>query len=71
MVPLLKESGGPQLSYRIAMGVRPADQNWKRQLNRLIRDNQPEINKIMIGYGVPLLDEKDQPITESSLDRKP
>jgi quinoprotein dehydrogenase-associated probable ABC transporter substrate-binding protein len=71
VVPLMKESGGPQLSYRIAMGVRPADQNWKRQLSQLIRDNQPEINKIMIGYGVPLLDEKDQPITESSLDRKP
>ena len=71
VVPLIKDNGGPQLAYRIAMGVRAADQNWKRQLNRLIQENQPEINKILIGYGVPLLDEKDQPITESSLDRKP
>jgi len=71
VVPLLKDSGGPQLSYRIAMGVRGADQNWKRQLSRLIQENQPEINKILIGFGVPLLDEKDQPITESSLDRRP
>jgi quinoprotein dehydrogenase-associated probable ABC transporter substrate-binding protein len=71
IVPLMKETGGPQLSYRIAMGVRGADQNWKRQLSRLIQENQPEINKLLIGYGVPLLDEKDQPITESSLDRKP
>jgi quinoprotein dehydrogenase-associated probable ABC transporter substrate-binding protein len=71
VVPLMKESGGPQLAYRIAMGVRGADQNWKRQLSQLIRENQPEINKILIGYGVPLLDEKDQPITESTLDRKP
>ena len=71
VVPLLKGSGGPQLSYRIAMGVRGADQNWKRQLSRLIQENQPEINKILIGFGVPLLDEKDQPITESSLDRRP
>ena len=53
------------------MGVRGADQNWKRQLSRLIQENQPEINKILIGFGVPLLDEKDQPITESSLDRRP
>jgi len=71
VVPLIKDQGGPQLAYRIAMGVRGADQNWKRQLSRLIQENQPEINKILIGFGVPLLDEKDQPITESSLDRKP
>jgi quinoprotein dehydrogenase-associated probable ABC transporter substrate-binding protein len=71
VVPLMKESGGPQLAYRIAMGVRGSDQNWKRELSKLIQENQPEINKILIGYGVPLLDEKDQPITESSLDRKP
>jgi quinoprotein dehydrogenase-associated probable ABC transporter substrate-binding protein len=71
VVPLLKDSGGPQLSYRIAMGVRGADQNWKRQLSRLIQENQPEINKVLLSFGVPLLDEKDQPITESSLDRKP
>jgi quinoprotein dehydrogenase-associated probable ABC transporter substrate-binding protein len=71
VVPLLKDSGGPRLSYRIGMGVRGADQNWKRQLNRLIQENQPEINKILISFGVPLLDEKDQPITEESLNRKP
>ena len=71
VVPLLKDSGGPRLSYRIGMGVRSADQNWKRQLNRLIQENQAEINKILIAFGVPLLDEKDQPITAESLDRKP
>jgi hypothetical protein len=51
--------------------VRSADQNWKRQLNRLIQENQPEINKILIEFAVPLLDEKDQPITAESLNRKP
>ena len=61
VVPLLKETGGPRLAYRIGMGVRAADQNWKRELNRLIQENQPEINKLLLGYGVPLLDEKDQP----------
>ena len=71
VVPLLKDGGGPRLSYRIGMGVRSADQNWKRQLNRLIQENQPEINKILIEFGVPLLDEKDQPITAESLNRKP
>jgi hypothetical protein len=45
------------------MGVRPSDQNWKRQLNKLIAENQPAINKIMLDYGVPLLNDNDQLIT--------
>jgi len=71
VVPILKESGGPRLAYRLAMGVRAADQAWKRQLNRLIQENQSEINRLLIAYGVPLLDEKDQPITADALTRKP
>src|SRR4051812_13234076 len=54
VVPLTKEEHGPRLSYRISMGVRPPDQEWKRQLDRLVRENQGEINAILAGYGVPL-----------------
>jgi quinoprotein dehydrogenase-associated probable ABC transporter substrate-binding protein len=60
---LTKDAGGPQLAYRIAMGVRPSDQNWKRLLNRLLAENQADINRLLIGFGVPLIDEKDKPIT--------
>jgi len=60
---LTKDSGGPQLAYRIAMGVRATDQNWKRLLNRLIAENRAGIEQLLIEFGVPLLDEKDQPIT--------
>ena len=66
---LLKETGGPQLAFRIAMGVRPADQNWKRQLNKLIADNQADINRVLLGFGVPLLDERDRPITVDAIPR--
>jgi quinoprotein dehydrogenase-associated probable ABC transporter substrate-binding protein len=66
---LLKDAGGPQLAFRIAMGVRPADQNWKRQLNKLIADNQLDINRVLLAFGVPLLDEKDRPITADPLPR--
>ena len=62
VVPLVKESGGPKMVYRMVMGVRASDQDWKRLLNRLIAENQAEISKILLDYGVPLLDEKDQPI---------
>ena len=68
---LVKETGGPRLVYRVGMGVRPADQNWKRQLNRLIQENQPAINKIMLDFGVPLLDENDQPISLESATKSP
>ena len=66
VVPLVKETAGPRLIYRIAMGVRFADQDWKRLLNRTIQENQPAINKILLSFGVPLLDDRDRPITEGS-----
>jgi hypothetical protein len=53
------------------MGVRASDQNWKRELNRLIQEDQSEINKVLLSYGVPLLDERDLPITDDSLSKKP
>jgi quinoprotein dehydrogenase-associated probable ABC transporter substrate-binding protein len=68
---LLNEKGGPHLDYRIVMGVRQSDQNWKRQLNRLIAENQPAINKLLLDFGVPIIDEHDQPITSASLTQKP
>lgn len=58
VTPLLKEAGGPPMTFRIAMGVRASDQNWKRQLNRVIAENQAEISKILSDFGVPLLDEQ-------------
>jgi quinoprotein dehydrogenase-associated probable ABC transporter substrate-binding protein len=71
VTPLVKETTGPRLVYRIGMGVRNADQNWKRQLNRLIQENQPEINKLLLDFGVPLLDESDQPIKAEAATKSP
>jgi quinoprotein dehydrogenase-associated probable ABC transporter substrate-binding protein len=66
LVLLTKEKGGPRLAYRISMGVRFSDQDWKRDLNGLIRDNQPEINRLLLSYGVPLLGDQDQLITQDA-----
>jgi quinoprotein dehydrogenase-associated probable ABC transporter substrate-binding protein len=71
VTPLVKETSGPRLAYRIGMGVRPADQNWKRQLNRLIQENQPAINKILLDFGVPLLDENDRSIGTEMTTKQP
>lgn len=61
VVPLLKEH--IQMDFRIAMGVRHSDQDWKRKLNRIIGENQSEIDEILRQYGVPLLDEQGKMVT--------
>jgi quinoprotein dehydrogenase-associated probable ABC transporter substrate-binding protein len=71
VTPLVKETSGPKLAYRIGMGVRAADQNWKRQLNRLIQENQGAINRILLDFGVPLLDENDQLIRMEAAAKQP
>ena len=64
VVPLVKEKTGPKMAYRMVMGVRPSDQEWKRLLNRMLADSQGEITKILLDYGVPLLDENDKPLVK-------
>lgn len=64
VVPLLNEEGGSRMAFRITMGVRPSDQEWKRLLNKVIKENQAEINKILLDFNVPLVDEQDRPITQ-------
>ena len=67
VVPLVKETTGPRLAYRIGMGVRFSDQDWKRLLNRMIADNQPATNALLLSFGVPLLDDNDRPLTEGTV----
>ena len=55
--PLLKEEASPRMFYRITMGVRLPEQEWKRQLNSQIRRNQDQINQILTEAGVPLVDD--------------
>jgi quinoprotein dehydrogenase-associated probable ABC transporter substrate-binding protein len=55
VIPLVKERQGPRLTYRITMGVRQSDANWKRDLNRIIAEHQGEIDAILASYGVPVV----------------
>lgn len=57
VVPLLKDEGAPKLFYRITMGVRAGENEWKHQLNALIRRNQGAIDAILREAGVPLVDD--------------
>jgi quinoprotein dehydrogenase-associated probable ABC transporter substrate-binding protein len=61
----LQETQGARMAFRICFGVRRADQNWKRELNQIIAENKGELEKILVDYGVPLLDENDHPISQA------
>ncbi len=61
VAPLIKEATGPRMIFRMGMGVRHSDQEWKRLLNKTIAENQGEIDNILKDYGVLLLDENDKP----------
>jgi mxaJ protein len=55
VVPIASEPGVP-LDYEIAMGVRFGEPEWKATVDRLLAENQGEIERILREYGVPLLD---------------
>lgn len=54
--PLPGEPGAPRMDYRITMGVRANEPEWRRRINAAIRERQPEITAVLREYGVPLLD---------------
>ena len=63
--PLLKEGRSPPLAFRITMGVRQADTQWKRELNDVIKKRQGDIDAVLLDFNVPIIDERDQQITKA------
>lgn len=59
----LPETPGARMAFRIGFGVRHSDQNWKRELNTLIAQNKSELERILLDYGVPLIDDAGHTIT--------
>ncbi|WP_147426055.1 substrate-binding domain-containing protein [Teichococcus wenyumeiae] len=48
--------GAARMDYRITMGVRANEPQWRRRVNAAIRDRQAEITAVLRDFGVPLLD---------------
>lgn len=59
VVPLVKDVGAARIAFRITMGVRNGDDNWKRKLNDVIRKRRSDIDNVLLDYGVPLLVDDD------------
>lgn len=66
IVPLVKETAGTPLSYRITLGLRAGEQDWKHRLNEVLRRRRDDIVKILSDFGVPLLDGEGRPVPPPS-----
>lgn len=55
VVPLLKETMGPQMIFAITMGVRHGETKWQHTVNNLIARHQDEIDAVLRGFAVPLV----------------
>jgi hypothetical protein len=44
--------------FKIAMGVRFGEKDWRDRIAGVIASKQKEIDAILLSYGVPLLDEQ-------------
>ncbi len=59
VLPMLeRDPSYPEMRFRfsIAMAVRHGEQAWQEQINRLIRDNREEMQRILVNYGLPLVE---------------
>jgi len=64
VVPLLNEQTDVRLDFRVSMAVRVNENDWKRQLNRILKRLKPKIDGILKDYGVPLLDRQRRLVTD-------
>lgn len=57
VVPLVNEDKNVRLGFRVSMAVRYNETEWKHRINSVLKELQPEINRILREYDVPLLND--------------
>lgn len=60
VIPLLGQGRDGRLEYRVTMGIRRGELQWKDWINDFIQRHQDDINRILAEYDVPLLDNRGQ-----------
>ena len=56
MIPLeTTDQGWGRMDFYTTMGVRDGETDWKKKLNRFIKENQKEIDAILINHNIPTL----------------
>ena len=49
------DQGWGRMDYYTTMGVRAGETDWKKKLNRFIKENQKDIDKILLKHKIPTL----------------
>ncbi len=49
------DQGWGRMDFYTTMGVRDGETDWKKKLNRFIKDNQKQINAILVKHNIPIL----------------
>jgi quinoprotein dehydrogenase-associated probable ABC transporter substrate-binding protein len=57
------EPDSPRLDFRIAMGMRRGEPDWRHRINGALEKHRSEVTQVLVAYGVPLLDEQGRPVT--------
>lgn len=64
LIPMVNENTRTRLTFRVSMAVRYNETDWKHKINSVLDELSPQMDEILRSYGVPLLDEKGQPIIQ-------
>jgi|SRR5579859_325369 len=57
------EPDSTRLDFRIAMGVRGGEPEWRRRINGALEKHRAEVAQILDSYGIPQLDEQGRPVS--------
>ena len=63
ITPMLGDVEKPGFAYRITFGIRHDEPDWKHRLEAVIRARQADINKVLIDFDVPLIDDAGRSVT--------
>ncbi len=64
IVPLLEEDKRARLNFRVSMAVRYNETDWKRTINAGLKAIEPKIHMVLREYGVPLLNDRGELLSE-------
>ena len=58
----LKSEPGVRMDFGVAMGVRQGENAWRSLIQQALDQNHDDISRILREYGVPMVDDKGEPI---------
>ena len=65
LTPLLSDVDKPGFSYRISLGLRHDEPDWKHKLEGVLRARKKDIDTVLVDFGVPLIDNQGRLIAAS------